>query len=806
MVLALVAGIVLFLVLQKTLPDTNKQMALEGLGAPVEVVFDAESVPHVIAETYNDAARALGALHARDRLWQMEVLRMAGQGRLSEMFGEATLGTDRFLRTLGMAEAARTSYEKLLPETQAALQAYVAGVNTYIARETDLLEPALGAEFLILGHSPEEWEAWQSVLVIKVMGLTLGKNIDNEIKRLKLARNGFSSSEIDEMVPYGPRDNPPVLPNLLEIYGLEPLVIEPQNTSKSIKDKQFDFALRLDWPIGISASNNWVISGARTDTGQPILANDPHLGFTAPSTFYLAHLSWKEDGETRDTIGGTIPGVPFVIVGRTNNVAWGLTTTNHDAQDLYLEKLDDAGEKFLTPNGWQPISTRETELKFGGEAPEKLTIRSTRNGPILPRSYKSIGEFLPEDYGLALRWTGVADDDTTLDTLFLNNRAQSVAEFLEGSKRTVSPMQSIVIADTAGNIALAAHARSPIRKFSNRIAGRAPVPGWDDTFQWNGFLEHENLFTRVNPSENALTTANGNFLPEDYVEHITFDWAEQFRQQRAEDLVLGRSEAHTMQTSVDIMGDTVSPAMLKLRDLSQRLVRDAVGERGDIQDALAAWDGRMAADRSEPLIMISWFRHLNIAMLQDDLGKVFPEFKRGRLTRLIGMLERGNSRDWCDNRGTPATETCADTLEAALDAAIAELKRDFGENWREWKYGNAHTAYSEHRPFGQVAPLADYFNIEVPSSGGPYTLLRGQTDFGLEKPYRSRHGAAYRAVYDLSDLDKSIYIQSTGQSGNFLSPDYDNFSQRWSNIEFIPMSTQPDDFRANAKGIWKFEP
>lgn len=213
---ALLVGVLVFLVVQNTLPDDDKQLALSGLSGKVEAVFDQENVPHINATSYEDAARTLGYLHARDRLWQMEVLRMAGQGRLSEMFGKPTLGTDRFLRTLGMAAASEASYDKLLPETRAALDAYVEGINSYVDRETAMLEPALGAEFLILGHSPEKWQAWQSVLVIKVMGLTLSSNMDREIKRLSLARNGFSSSEIDELVPYGPRDNPPKLPNLLE--------------------------------------------------------------------------------------------------------------------------------------------------------------------------------------------------------------------------------------------------------------------------------------------------------------------------------------------------------------------------------------------------------------------------------------------------------------------------------------------------------------------------------------------------------------------------------------------------------------
>ena len=810
-VMALAAiGVVLmaigYAVLLRTLPDENAEINLAALENSANVTFDKHAIPHIEAKTYKDAMRVLGYIHARDRLWQMEVLRMAGQGRLSEMFGDATLDTDRFLRTLGMGAASKASFSVLKPETQEALTAYASGVNSYIDRQTRSFEPALGSEFTILGHAPEPWEAWQSVLIIKVMGLNLGANMDKEISRLALALKGFSSKEIEELMPYGPRDNPEPLPDLLDVYGIE----EKTAVLKGDEDKSYLSEKGLGYSVGFetgqSASNNWVVSGSRTDTGKPILANDPHLGLTAPSTFYLAHVGWEDDGETHNVIGGTIPGVPFVIVGRNDHVGWGLTTTNLDAQDLFLEKVSDDLSSYLTAEGDLETETVEATLLYGDDGRETIKIVKTRNGPILPDTYRGIGEFLPDGYALSLAWPGLAADDTTLDTLFLNNRAKSVQEFVVGGDLTVSPMQSIVVADIAGNIGLVAKARSPRRKAENKINGRAPVPGWLDQYAWDGFVPPWQQLAIINPEKAAITTANANFLPSEFSEHITYDWAEHFRQERAEGLVLQRSEAHTVQVSKDILADSYSLGLVRLRDVAQQIMPEGVGVLPEVRNAIAQWDGRMDIDKPEPLIMLAWFRHLNIMMLKDDLGDDFSRFERGNLTSLLAMLERSIARNWCDNRRTTTPETCSEVLEASLVAAHDELVKTFGADWTSWQYGDAHTAYNEHRPFGQVGALSGFFDIEVPSAGGPYTLLRGQPKFEKEKPYRSRHASAYRAVYDFADLNNSVFIQSTGQSGNFLSSHYDDMSAIWADLEYIPMSTEPDDYTREATGKWVFKP
>ena len=559
-------------------------------------------------------------------------------------------------------------------------------------------------------------------------------------------------------------------------------------------------------PIGQSASNNWVVAGKRTESGLPLLANDPHLGFTAPSTFYLAHTSWKQGAAEKHAIGGTLPGVPYVVVGRTGQFAWGLTTTGLDSQDLFLEKINEKDGTYETENGPRKITVNEAKIIIGSDNERNLEIRSTRNGPLLPRSFKNIGAYLPDGYEFALSWPGYAGDDTTMDMLARNNSANTMWEFFGVIDRSISPMQSIVVADANGNIGLAAVARVPKRKAENKIEGRAPVPGWMEEYRWDGYVPQANQLTIKNPVENAIATANANYMPKGFVPHYTYDWAEHFRQGRVEELVLKRVEKHSVKSSMEMIGDNYSPAMVQFRDVALRIMPSGVGKFPKLLDRLSNWDGRMDRNTPEPLVMLAWFRHLNIALFEDDLGDVFSEFKRGRLTRIIGILSSYSSRNWCDDRNSERQEDCAEILSSSLGAAMDEISKAYGTDWRRWRYGAEHAAYHEHRPFSRVPPLAGLFTIETPMSGGPYTLLRGQTKFNEERPYLARHGAAYRAVYDFSDLDNSVYMISTGQSGNVMSEHYDDLSKLWGEVEFIKMSTKRTDFAPDASGTWLFHP
>ncbi|MEC9342412.1 MAG: penicillin acylase family protein, partial [Pseudomonadota bacterium] len=601
----------------------------------------------------------------------------------------------------------------------------------------------------------------------------------------------------------GPHDDPPALPDLREMYEFD----APRPQAALAEGEGQGGAAGLAWEIGITASNTWVVAGSRTESGKPLLANDPHLGLTAPSVFYLAHLAFEHDGELRHVIGGTLPGTPLALVGRNDRVAWGLTTTNLDAQDVFIERVNPENEnQYLAPGGWREFEVEEIEIKVDGKEPVRFQRRVTRHGPVLPDKYAGLSDLLPSGHVAALQWVTLATDDTTVEGALEIAVARDVDDFMTAVRKVVTPMQSMVVADAEGRIALVAPGRIPRRKFANRVDGRAPVPGWLAVYDWDGFLTPDDVPRIVDPQEGALATANANWLPRDYTNHITYDWDEHFRQARVEELVLGRNDKHSPATMKDIQSDTLSPALVQFRDEALAQIERGAGFDDAMLEALSQWDGHMQADRPEPLIMTAWWRNFQIALFEDELGRDYERFARGNLQPVINALRGTTSRDWCDRTGTDAVETCGLALSNALSASVSQLAAEHGGDWRGWRWGKAHLAFGEHRPFSSVAPLAGFFSIMQESAGGSYTLLRGRTDFREKNPYYSVHASAYRALYDLGDPDRSQYVISTGQSGHFLSSHYRDLAPLWAKVEYLPMTTRRADYEADAAGVWVFEP
>ena len=798
------ALVVLYLILLRGLPIYDGKGQIAGLSATVEVVRDAEAIPHIRAETRTDAVAALGYAHAQERLWQMEMLRMAAQGRLSEMFGEATVNTDIFLRTIGLDRAARASVDALLPETLELLDAYSTGINAYIGRTPRRWSPSLPPEFLALGHSPEPWEPWHSVVAIKMMALTLDSNIKEEIRRMGLAARGFDPLAIEELVPVHRDERPSPLPDLRRLFGMGERGIRAAAVDQSDSDPVLEKLIDL---TGQTASNNWVVSGSRTVSGKPILANDPHLGMTAPATFFLAHLSWNRNGTRKNIIGGSLPGTPAILAGRNDTVAWGLTTTNLDSQDIFVERLSPTDDNaYASPDGLLPFETADETIKVKGGKDITFTRRSSRHGPVLPDSYRSIKTILPERNVAALQWTALADDDTTLDAALAIFNVGNVNDYIGAMRRVVSPMQSMVVGDTSGNIAMIAPARVPVRSPENEINGRAPVPGWLARYDWQGYLAFDHLPILRNPENGAIGTANSRYLWPEYENHITYDWAEPFRHDRVQKLVISRQGKHDFASSIAAMGDVYSSAFVELRDILLLLVGSDVTIDSQVTKALQEWDGSMDASRPEPLIMAAWLREVHKALLADELKDQYQRFERVEATRLSNVLDRAVARDWCDNIETTGTETCSQIVRGSLSDALAVLSKEHGDDWTKWRWGKTHIAYGEHRPFANIAPLAGLFNVEVESAGGPYTLRRGQNEFHGNRPFANIQASVYRAVYDLAEPDKSKFIVFAGQSGHFLSPHYRSFTERWAAMEFVPMTTNPEDYEIGSLGTLMLEP
>ena len=798
--------------LQRSLPKEDGEIRLGGLEKPVEVLRDAYGIPHIRAASLDDAIYALGFVHAQDRLWQMEVNRRTAAGRLAELFGEGALETDRFLRTLGVRRSAEANFKRLDKETQALLETYAAGVNAFIKTS-----PVMPIEFWLTGAKFEPWTPADSLGWIKMMAWDLGGNWRNELLRMRLSKT-LPLARIHELLPPYPGEAPLEIPDLRRLYQtLEReaprLAKEDERQPRKLgsgpnslpaeelgSGPNFSTAEKLgpdpDFPAEGLGSNNWVVSGARSATGKPLLANDPHLGLTAPAVWYFAHIITPGF----EAIGATLPGVPAIVLGRNSHFAWGFTNTGPDVQDLYLERLNGAGN-YMTPDGPTPFTIHDEVIKVKGGEEVRMQVRVTRHGPVISDASRVAQEAAPRGHVVAMQWTALREDDLTMQAATKIAHAKDWPGFVAALRDYHSPQQNVVYADTQGNIGFVAAGRVPIRKPDNDLKGLAPAPGWLAKYDWAGFIPYEELPRAHNPADGTLVTANHRIAPRNYPHYITSEWQPPYRANRISEL-LGALPRHSIGSFARIQGDMVS---LPVKELLPRLAKvtpkSDAGRRALM--LLSQWDGAMVDDRPEPLIVSAWWREFSRAIYADEMGDAF----RGNwLTRARFLTNVLNDKDkqarWCDNTRTKSVETCDDLLAATLDAALADLSKRYGEDMAAWRWGAAHYARHEHRPFGRVAWLAPVFDITVPTGGDAYTVNVGRNRLDdPARPYANTHAASLRAIYDLSDLENSLYIHSAGQSGNILSPHYKSLTKAWAKLEYIPMVM--DRKRIEAGGVRK---
>ena len=767
--------------LRLSLPDLEGRASLPGLAAPVDVLRDAYGIPHIYAASADDAIFALGFVHAQDRLWQMEMNRRIGAGRLSEVVGPPGLETDRFLRTLGVRRAAEATVAKLDAATSRLLERYSAGVNAFLGTD-----PVLPPEFLLTGIRPEPWTPVDSLAWVKMMAWDLGGNWRTELLRLRLAKT-LPMERIREFLPPYPGDAAPRIADLRELYGgLEEAAV-----------RLAALAPIADEGIG---SNNWVVSGAHTASGKPLLANDPHLGLSAPAVWYFAHLN----APGLNAIGATLPGVPLVVLGRNDRVAWGFTNTGPDVQDLYLERLDPAGG-YLAPDGPKPFTVIEETIRVKGAADEKLQVRATRHGPVVSDVLKPALDAMPRGYALALQWTVLRDDDLSLQGLSRFATARGWDDVLAAGRELHSPQQNIVYADVDGNIGFLAPARIPVRAKDNDLMGHAPAPGWLARYDWQGFLEPSQLPVSYNPASGRVVTANHKVVDASYPHFLTSEWQPPYRAARIESL-LAATPKHTVQSFARIQSDVVSGAMREV--LPRMLAVPPSSERARAAQALLSkWDHAMSVDRPEPLIAAAWWREFTRRLYADELGDAFATNWLLRPQFVAAALGGGPEARWCDDVRTPAAEPCEKLVADALDAALAELSKRYGEDMAAWRWGTAHVARHEHRPFGRHPQLSKIFDIVEPSPGDAFTVNVGRHNLNDPvNPYANRHAASLRAIYDLADLEGSLFIHSGGQSGNVLSPHYRSFTEAWAKGEYIPMKTARAAIAAAPHAALRLEP
>ena len=787
--LALWLGVT-FLWLKGSLPQLAGEVRVQGLEEQVRIIRDRDGVPHIYAESRNDALFGLGFVHGQDRLWQMEFQRRAVQGRLSEIAGSSTVLADTYLRTLGLYRAAQQSIAHLSPDARSAFEHYAAGVNAARPKNGKPLPP----EFFMLGVGSEPWSATDSVAVLKGIAVQLSANAFQEIFRMQLLKVLPS----DKAATF----NPPLPAEVIEAYRR----YAPKDGTKFAQayDALSKIAPALET---IGASNNWVVGGGQTKSGKPMLANDPHLPLTVPGFWYLAHIHWPGG----DAIGGTVPGVPGIVAGRTGKFAWGMTTTGADTQDLYWEKIDpDNANAYLTREGSVPFIVRRENIKVRFGATKSIRILSSRHGPVLPTDEPRLKALIPDGVALALKWPALDGDDRTGETVLRMFEVQAAdrASIEHLFEPYTAPIQSFVYAGNDGNIGLILPGRIPIRRPDNIVAGLLPGDGSNPTYDWKGYLAGSDRPLWTGGANDSFVSANNNVVPPNYKPQIALDFDPEHRARRIKSLLLGLGTRHTVESFKAIQLDDgeqfamdVLPGMLAMTKPQGVLEMQALG-------VLRAWDMHMRKDQSAPLIYAAWMRAFTRLLFQDELGELFDRLWTDRPDFVTSVL-RGDAKAaaFCDDvRTKPAKESCSAILSRSLTEALAELSERYGLNMSNWRWGDAHQAVFSHTPFGFVPGLSQLFGFREPMGGGNSAIQRAAYRYSNREPYAAVHGSGYRAIYDTGAPDTSLYMVSTGQSGNVYSPFYANLASRWAEGEYLAMTTKAEDISENTLATLVLQP
>jgi penicillin G amidase len=764
--------------LGRAAPDPARDGTIAGLAGPVEVWRDSMGVPHLWAGSEEDLFRAMGYVHAQDRLFQMEMFRRVADGRLAEMMGGELVDTDRFLRTLGMGRSAGEQEARLAPEDRAMLQAYADGVNAWIGTRRGPLPP----EFVTLRVRPEPWTVRNSLSIAKIMawdlaewnlGLDLQAAID--VVGEERARDLFPAYPDSGLTILGDdarwrgRDTaapPAAAPPAPRVSGAVPLPRVPP------------LALELLDAVSIArASNSWVIGGSRTASGKPILANDMHLALRAPPIWYLAALH----GGGVNVTGMTLPGVPVVVAGHSERVAWGFTNAYVDDTDFFVEEVDpDAPNRYRTPDGWAEMVVRLDTIRVKGGEPVLHTVRWTRNGPVL-------SDVEPRRSGnrvLAMRWSS-HEPSGEVRALLGMNRARSADEFLQALRGFDNPHQNVVFADVDGRFGYWMAGRVPVRRGGD---GVLPVPGWTGEGDWTGWLEFDDHPHALDPADGFVVTANNRQVGPEYPHHISTHWADPFRAMRIRRLV----EAGSRFTAAEVAAQQMDVRDLwALGHLPRAVAAAERAGEGEAAALLRGWDGGAGVDSRPAALFYTWYDELRSRVGDDEFGEAPVYFPRSAFDRL---LERGGGA-WADDVRTPEVETL-DALEVA--AMRTALKRVAGRTW-----GELHTVTVAH-PLGSVAALERIFGLNLgpfPSPGSMHTV--NVAGWGARRPpFRTGHGASQRHVVDMGDVDGAGgFILPGGQSGIPFSPHYADQMPLWreGRLWRIPLDRRAAEARTVAR-------
>lgn len=788
---------------RRSFPHVDGELEVAGLNSQVEVLRDDWGVPHIYATTSHDLFFAQGYTHAQERFWQMDFWRHIGSARLSEMFGESQLDTDKFLRSLDFAGLAQQELETMDDELRNVLRWYADGVNAYLA-ENDGAEISLEYALLPLQNSGYEVEPWEPIHTLtwaKMMAWDLGGNMRTEIARAVLGV-GLPIDRLEQLYPRYPDDHPVIVePDQMSADTSAASDTVPAGSVDAIAS--VGKAAQAVWNLtgggfeGIG-SNNWVVGGSMTESGLPLLANDTHLGIQMPSIWFENALHCVEDTPDcpYNVIGFTFAGVPGVVIGHNEQVAWGVTNEAVDAQDLFVERVNpDNPGQYEVEGEWVDFEVRTELIEVAGGEPVTFDVRSTRHGPVISGTFLDEGELddtraipLPDEYVVALAWPALSPS-TLVEAIIGLNTAEDYDDFRAATSKWDIAAQNVVYADVEGNIAYQATGAVPIRASGD---GRYPVPGWTTEYDWVGFVPFEEMPSLLNPPQGFIETANQPVNRQGTLPFIGVEGAHGYRASRIQELIEGRSD-HTVQSMHEIQFDNRDGGALILLPHLLDLDPRGTSEVQDVQNRLGAWEAQDAlqveGESSGAAIYQGVWRQLLANIFHDELPEDYwPEGGSRWFEVVEALLEEPEDAYW-DDTSTPEVENRDHILHRSMLDAYTELAGMLGTDPEGWTWGELHIAHFENQTFGQsgIGPIEWLFNRTAPERVAGSESIVNAVGWDTNESYLVDWVPSERMVVDLADLSASTFIHTTGQSGHAFNRFYDNMIEPWTDGEHAPM-------------------
>ncbi|HTI03093.1 MAG TPA: penicillin acylase family protein [Acidisoma sp.] len=746
-------------ILWRILPPQDDVLTIAGVVDPVGVAFDSNDIPFIRAASDTDAAAALGYIHARDRFFQMDLMRRAAGGTLAALLGPAALPNDREMRTLGTRASAEADVADLSPQARAMLQAYANGVNAWLAKRGRFTAP----EYLVLGK-PEPWTIVDSLLWGKMMGLWLSGNWQAELARLALSGT-MPRAQIDSLWPAAAPGRQP-----------DQAAAAPPGAAKAAQ-QALTWLRHFPQPFTqpAQASNEWAAAGTHTNTGRPLLAGDPHLAFGFPGIWYLARI----DTPSGLLAGATVPGVPFLVIGHNQHVAWTFTTTGADTEDVFIEHVTADGTQYETPDGPKPFGHRREVIHVRGRPDVVLDVRTTRHGPV-------IGQGPDAHTVLTVEMASLAPHDTAADGLLALDNARWVSDAGLAAQKITSPVQNLMAADTAGNIAFYTTGRVPIRRSGD---GAWPEDGADGRHDWTGWAAGSALPHDVNPASGVLLNANEPTVGRDFPVMISRDAFGGWRAARIRQL-LDAQPLDSLESFAAMQMDVVSDYARRLLPVLNAVMVPKDDPAAPAAALLHGWDGRMAAHAPQPLIFNAWMEAFGDRVLKangvpPDSGAVLRDsFVMSLLVPAGG--EGKAAAVWCGG-------DCRPYLRPALDDAMAKLRPLWGARYARWRWDRAHKALFAHPIVSRLPIIGGLGDARVPVPGDATTIDAEAPGFGPgREEFTAVHGPEFRGVYDIANLDRSLFVIAPGQSGDLLDQHAFDFLQRWRTGGMVQLGPEPN--------------